>query len=473
MKIRPQKETRKDVSRSDEASKRAQNSPLAGAMREANPLASGLSGIRLQTESQEAKTLGYKAFTRGNEVHFASGEYRPDTSEGQEIIQHEAVHVRQQAMGRSRLGGFADAGTLEHQAQVQSPIVSAAPFGRIQGFSEVVEVPIEPYKFKSQFFRSMILDGMQMLRLRYFGGYDGTKIENEQAASMKAKKAFQIALNTINRNPKHKSSDLYLETDGEFGPTSQKVIMDFQKKYDLSPNGVIGEDTARKIDEVLAQVESGIEYSVDSYVNPVNNKKFQKYNARDAVMWNNEFSHTVIKVLDRNKPPHSLGWNAVNQRNEINDAIYMLKSLGYLPEACTEDNDAGLIHYRCSLQDDSNQFHELMAGSDRREFDDVRFGLGGLYMTDRVSEAALPETIKAIIKFQKAYGFPATGRLVPGEKDYELFMKLKAKEQDRRLSEMERLSKIVRIIEKASPTKGDGSMGRGMILIDGVKIEYD
>jgi hypothetical protein len=57
------------------------------------------SAVRVH-EGPEAGAAGARAFTRGNDVHFAPGQYAPDTAAGQELLGHELSHVVQQAEGR-------------------------------------------------------------------------------------------------------------------------------------------------------------------------------------------------------------------------------------------------------------------------------------------------------------------------------------------------------------------------------------
>jgi predicted SprT family Zn-dependent metalloprotease len=48
----------------------------------------------------EATMLGANAFTNGNDIHFAPGQYQPHSPTGQELIAHELTHVVQQRQGR-------------------------------------------------------------------------------------------------------------------------------------------------------------------------------------------------------------------------------------------------------------------------------------------------------------------------------------------------------------------------------------
>lgn len=53
-------------------------------------------GIKVHSNSQKAKEIGARAFTRGNDIHFSPGEFQPSTQKGQKLIQHELTHVAQQ-----------------------------------------------------------------------------------------------------------------------------------------------------------------------------------------------------------------------------------------------------------------------------------------------------------------------------------------------------------------------------------------
>ncbi|MGN1341293.1 MAG: DUF4157 domain-containing protein [Oscillospiraceae bacterium] len=50
-------------------------------------------------ESHDAADMDAKAFAKGNVVHFAPGQFHPETEEGRSLITHELSHVAQQARG--------------------------------------------------------------------------------------------------------------------------------------------------------------------------------------------------------------------------------------------------------------------------------------------------------------------------------------------------------------------------------------
>jgi hypothetical protein len=56
--------------------------------------------VRVHTDSQKALRIGAQAYAEGSDVHFAPGQFRPNTAAGQQLIGHELAHVVQQQQGR-------------------------------------------------------------------------------------------------------------------------------------------------------------------------------------------------------------------------------------------------------------------------------------------------------------------------------------------------------------------------------------
>jgi Domain of unknown function (DUF4157) len=52
--------------------------------------------VRVHVDSDVAPRIGARAFTLGADVHFAPGQYRPDTADGARTLAHELTHVVQQ-----------------------------------------------------------------------------------------------------------------------------------------------------------------------------------------------------------------------------------------------------------------------------------------------------------------------------------------------------------------------------------------
>jgi hypothetical protein len=65
-----------------------------------NSFQSDFSNVNFHTNSQSATDVGALAYAQGNDVHFAPGQFKPNTQSGQELIGHELAHVVQQRQGR-------------------------------------------------------------------------------------------------------------------------------------------------------------------------------------------------------------------------------------------------------------------------------------------------------------------------------------------------------------------------------------
>jgi hypothetical protein len=62
----------------------------------------GFSDVNIIHNDPSAKYMGALAYTQGEDVHFASGEYNPGSQEGQELPGHELAHVVQQRQGQGK-----------------------------------------------------------------------------------------------------------------------------------------------------------------------------------------------------------------------------------------------------------------------------------------------------------------------------------------------------------------------------------
>lgn len=83
------------------------------------------SNVAIHQDSNKAQSLNAKAFTQGNQIHFAPGEYNPHDRSGQELLGHELTHVVQQRENNipvtTQLRGTAinDNSSLEQEADVK------------------------------------------------------------------------------------------------------------------------------------------------------------------------------------------------------------------------------------------------------------------------------------------------------------------------------------------------------------------
>ena len=58
------------------------------------------SSVSIHPESAQAKNLGALAYAQGSQIHFAPGQYNPNSASGQALLGHELTHVVQQRAGR-------------------------------------------------------------------------------------------------------------------------------------------------------------------------------------------------------------------------------------------------------------------------------------------------------------------------------------------------------------------------------------
>lgn len=68
-------------------------------------LGTDLSGVRVHTGTESAAAadgLGARAYTAGQDIHFAAGQYDPASKEGQRLLAHEVAHTVQQGNSRTQ-----------------------------------------------------------------------------------------------------------------------------------------------------------------------------------------------------------------------------------------------------------------------------------------------------------------------------------------------------------------------------------
>jgi hypothetical protein len=58
------------------------------------------SNVSIHTESAQAKNIGALAYAQGSQIHFAPGQYNPNSTSGQALLGHELTHIVQQRVGR-------------------------------------------------------------------------------------------------------------------------------------------------------------------------------------------------------------------------------------------------------------------------------------------------------------------------------------------------------------------------------------
>ena len=105
-------------------------------------LGADLSGVRVHTgsESQEAAhAVGAKAYTVGNDIHFAAGRYQPDDPFGMHLLAHEVAHTVQQSGGAQRRQNKLEVSTphdaAEHEADRAADAMVRGEAATVSGMS--------------------------------------------------------------------------------------------------------------------------------------------------------------------------------------------------------------------------------------------------------------------------------------------------------------------------------------------------
>lgn len=62
--------------------------------------AADFSDVRVHANSTSAKEVGALAYTQGTDIHFAPGQFKPDSPATRQLLGHELTHVVQQRQGR-------------------------------------------------------------------------------------------------------------------------------------------------------------------------------------------------------------------------------------------------------------------------------------------------------------------------------------------------------------------------------------
>ncbi len=112
------------------------------------------SDVNIHSNDNSATHMGALAYTQGNNVHFAPGQYNPGTSKGQELLGHELTHVVQQRHGRvqpvkqGKGMPVNDSPSLEDEADVMGK--KAADGERVDSISSVSNINTGQVQFKEK-----------------------------------------------------------------------------------------------------------------------------------------------------------------------------------------------------------------------------------------------------------------------------------------------------------------------------------
>ncbi|UII30632.1 DUF4157 domain-containing protein [Fulvivirga ulvae] len=99
------------------------------------------SDVKVHNNSSSATNMGALAYAQGNDIHFAPGQYNPNSTKGQELIGHELTHVVQQRQGRVKANTQAkgtpvnDDPGLEKEADDMGKKAAQGKFAHVAGSS--------------------------------------------------------------------------------------------------------------------------------------------------------------------------------------------------------------------------------------------------------------------------------------------------------------------------------------------------
>ncbi len=122
-------------------------------------LGADFSNVKINTNSSKATDTGALAFTQGNSIDFAPGQFNPNSKSGQELLGHELTHVVQQRQGRVKptasINGMPlnDNAGLEKEADVMGAKAASSSVtsqlkkeGTSPQDSNITQAKIGPYK---------------------------------------------------------------------------------------------------------------------------------------------------------------------------------------------------------------------------------------------------------------------------------------------------------------------------------------
>lgn len=113
-------------------------------------LGADLSSVRVHTGSESAEAahaVGAKAYTVGQDIHFAAGKYQPDDAFGMHLLAHEVAHTVQQSGGsahrQNKLEVSAPQDAAEHEADHAADAMVRGEAATVSGASGVARKTIQ------------------------------------------------------------------------------------------------------------------------------------------------------------------------------------------------------------------------------------------------------------------------------------------------------------------------------------------
>ncbi len=104
-----------------------------------NSFGTSFGDVKIHQNSMQAKAVGALAYTQGNQIHFAPGQYNPQSLSGQALLGHELTHVVQQRAGRVPVPAQSKGApinadpALEYEADVMGARAARGQFANVPG----------------------------------------------------------------------------------------------------------------------------------------------------------------------------------------------------------------------------------------------------------------------------------------------------------------------------------------------------
>lgn len=234
-----------------------------------NGFGADFSDVKIHTDTnavQMSQELGAQAFTNGNDVYFNKGKYNPNSKEGKHLLAHELTHTIQQTGAKQK-------STTVQKSSIQN------------GNSEDLEAP----KFQHEYRLEQAHDNLDYLTI----GSKGEPVRKVQEGLMSL--GYEL--------PK-------FGADGDFGNETRAAVLDFQFDNQLDYDGIVGEQTIGRLDDIHAGKNGGGKKETPKCSNPDSNlpKMINPFNINDFVLSSGEFlSLGSFKITsDANwEKPHS------------------------------------------------------------------------------------------------------------------------------------------------------------------------
>jgi pimeloyl-ACP methyl ester carboxylesterase len=241
------------------------------------------SDVNIHTDSDNATKLGAKAYAQGKDVHFAPGEFQPNSKEGQELIGHELTHVVQQKEGKVQGGEVHGKDmvnqdvSLEKEADDAGKLASEGKSVEVKGSGNGVQRKVEgniDQNLKSPYFVGIpelenVLDKKRVLAI----GDTGAGV----TALQKALIAMQVirGLDWSDENHKYLVTLRKSDLSDTFGPKTHKSLAIVQTKFGLAGTGILDSTTLSLFDRITqtAPFADSFESLVEKLNGPVDEEK--------------------------------------------------------------------------------------------------------------------------------------------------------------------------------------------------------